>query len=205
MVQGKNIGRIELKVPGKHNVLNSLACVALGLKLNIPFSVIQSSLAEYKEVKRRFQLLADVKGVRVVDDYAHHPTEIKATLEAASRVSKKRLVVIFQPHRYTRFKLLYQDFADSLKNADYLIVTDVYAASEKPIPGISAENFVQVIKDISKNQIVYVPKDGIMNHLKKIIDEGDLILMLGAGDITKVAHDFSGHLAGCVPPAVQKS
>lgn len=194
VVNGKKLGTIELKVPGRHNVLNSLGCMALGLHLGMPFSTIQSSLAEYREVKRRFQLLADFKGIRVVDDYAHHPTEIRATLDAASRIKKQRLIAVFQPHRYTRFKSLYQDFAESLKNVDHLVVTDVYAASEKPIAGISAENFVRIVKDISKNQIVYVPKDGIINYLKKLVAEGDLILMLGAGDITKIAHDFSDWL-----------
>jgi UDP-N-acetylmuramate--alanine ligase len=194
LVNGKAIGRIELKVPGKHNILNSLACVGLGLKLQIPFSTIQQSLLEFKEVKRRFQLLADVKGIKVVDDYAHHPTEIKATLDAAARVHKKRLVTVFQPHRYTRLQSLFKEFAQSLKEVDYLIVMDVYAASESPIAGVDAKTFIAHMKDISKNQIVYVKKEDIINHLHKMAVDGDLIMMLGAGDITKLAHDFADQL-----------
>ena len=194
LVDGKKLGRIELNVPGKHNILNSLACVGLGLKLNIPFQIIQQSLSAFKEVKRRFELLADVKGIRIVDDYAHHPTEIKATLEAASRVNKKRLVVVFQPHRYTRLKSLFKEFTQSLKHVDYLMVTDVYAASEKPIAGINAKNFVVRMKEISKNEIVYVKKEDIIPRLHKISGDGDFIVMLGAGDITKIAHDFADQL-----------
>lgn len=191
---GKEIGKITLNVPGKHNVLNSLACIGLGLSLGISFDVIQKSLKEFREVKRRFQLLTDARGIRVVDDYAHHPTEITATLNAASHIHKKRLVVVFQPHRYSRFQMLFKEFAQSLKNADYLIVTDVYAAGEEPLAGINAENFVMLMKEMSKNDVVYCKKESIISHLNTTGKTGDLILMLGAGDITKIAHDFSEQL-----------
>jgi len=202
-VDGKKMGPIELQVPGKHNVLNSLACIGLGLSLNIPFDVIQKSLKEFREVKRRFQLLTDTRGIRVVDDYAHHPTEITATLEAASRVHQQRLVVVFQPHRYSRFQMLFKEFAQSLKIAGYLIVTDVYAASEEPIAGINADNFVGLMKEISKKDVVYCKKEDIISHLHTTAKTGDLIMMLGAGDITKIAHDFSEQLEARVTRASQ--
>lgn len=201
---GRKMGPIELQVPGKHNVLNSLACIGLGLSLNIPFDVIQKSLKEFREVKRRFQLLTDTQGIRVVDDYAHHPTEITATLEAASRIHQQRLVVVFQPHRYSRFQMLFKEFAQSLKNADYLIVTDVYAASEEPLAGINAENFVKLMKEITKKDVVYCKKEDIISHLHATARTGDLIMMLGAGDITKIAHDFAEQLEARVSQSAAK-
>ncbi len=133
----KNLGQITLNVPGRHNVLNALACVAVGVSLGIDFETIRTNLSEYRSVKRRFQLMGRVNNITVIDDYAHHPTEIQATLEAASAVPKKRLVVVFQPHRYSRLKHLFDDFAKSLTIADYKIITDFYASIESSKEGLS--------------------------------------------------------------------
>ncbi len=185
--ENKCLGQIKINVPGTHNILNALACVSLGLKISIPFDVIASSLENYRGVQRRFQLKGDVGGIMVVDDYAHHPTEIRATLQAAQKVKKKRIIAIFQPHRYTRLSSLQDEFAQSLLDCDSLIVTDVYAASEAPILGVSSENLVAQIQKISDKPVVYLKKDMIIEYILKNISSGDLILTMGAGDITGVS------------------
>jgi UDP-N-acetylmuramate--alanine ligase len=191
---GKKIGDICLQVPGKHNILNSLACVSVGLSLNISFSTIQQSLKDYREVKRRFQLLTNVNGIRLIDDYAHHPTEINMTLEAAQRIKQRQLIAVFQPHRYTRLQSLYQEFLTSLKNTDHLIVTDVYAASEQPIEGMSAKQIVEDLKKTASIPVVYLHKENIIEYVLGLAESGDMIVMLGAGDITKVAHECAEQL-----------
>ncbi|MCD4779343.1 MAG: UDP-N-acetylmuramate--L-alanine ligase [Candidatus Omnitrophica bacterium] len=189
-VQGENKGRVVLNVPGQYNISNALACLTFTTSLSLDFNKVSESLANYKGVQRRFQLIGKVEDVVIVDDYAHHPTEIRATLEAVKRFQRKRAIILFQPHRYSRFHLLFNDFAESLSDCDYLIVTDIYAASENPIEGLSSFKFAEFIKQITKRKVVYLPKDKIIPHLLDIIQPGDLILSLGAGDITHIAHEF---------------
>jgi UDP-N-acetylmuramate--alanine ligase len=191
-VDNRLLGKFSLQVPGKHNVLNALAAVVVGNCLSINPEVIRRSLSTFKGVQRRFQRIGEVNGVLVIDDYGHHPTEITATLEAASRVKNKRLVVVFQPHRYSRLQALFDDFAKSLTIADYLIVTDIYAASEKPIAGLKAEHLIPVIQKITgtAKTAVYLPKENIVEHLLTQVRVGDLVVTLGAGDVTKLSYEL---------------
>lgn len=201
IVNGENLGQVILNVPGRHNVANALACIILGLSLAIDFDVIRESLKEYKGVQRRFQLKDTVDDVWVIDDYAHHPTEIKAILETALLFKQSlqdssadsrdnELITIFQPHRYSRVKGLMEEFAESLVHSDQLIVTDIYAASEQPIEGITAEKLCERIGAFTNKPVQYLPKEKIIEHLLRMVKPRDVVLTLGAGDITRVADDF---------------
>ncbi len=195
-VRGKKEGTVTLNVPGRHNVLNALACVGVGEKLSLPFAVIAESLGKFLGVERRFQLKFKNEDYQVYDDYGHHPTEIRATLEAARALKPKRLVVAFQPHRYTRTKFLMDEFVASLILSDYLMITDIYAASEKPIAGISARDLAEKIKQKNVNTVTYLPKEEITKHITQILSPGDMILTLGAGDITKISDELATTLNG---------
>lgn len=186
LVENKLRGKIELSVPGQHNVHNALACISLGLSLDIDFEIIQKSLKGYRGVKRRFQVLGHAQDICVVDDYGHHPTEIQATLKTAQSVKKKRVITVFQPHRYSRTKFLMDEFVESLLLSDYVIVTDIYAASEAPIKGVTAEVLCEKLKKRTKSPVFYLPKDQVLNHLKQVAQSGDLVLTLGAGDVFKI-------------------
>ncbi len=192
--QGKKIGRIELVIPGKHNILNSLAAVGIGMLMGIDSKVIQSSLKEYRGVQRRFSIRGTVNEVMVVDDYGHHPTEIKATIATARLFKPKRLVTVFQPHRYTRTKFLMEEFADTLALTDYLILTDIYAASEQPIAGVTSEKLWERIRTKGKIAGAYRKKDEILKHLAQVVQPGDLVLILGAGDINQLSEQLLSYL-----------
>lgn len=186
---GENLGEIALPVPGKHNVYNALAATAVALELDIPFEKIAEAFTGFKNANRRFQFKGEAKGITVVDDYGHHPTEIVATLSAAKNGSHdKRTVVIFQPHRYSRTKELFDDFALAFNNADVLFVTDIYAASEHPIEGITAEILTENIKKYGHKNANYIGEietaiDKIIPHLQ----QNDLVITLGAGNITTLS------------------
>jgi len=179
------LGRVNLKVPGKHNVYNSLAAIATGLELDVPFEKIAEALAEFTGADRRFQFKGDEKGVTVVDDYGHHPTEIKATLSAARiGAPNRRIVVLFQPHRYSRTNDLMDEFASAFNNADVLLVTDIYAASEMPIEGVNAEVLTGRIKSYGHKNAEYVGAlEGTAEKLAAVVREGDLVITLGAGSV----------------------
>ncbi|HNV23586.1 MAG TPA: UDP-N-acetylmuramate--L-alanine ligase [Candidatus Omnitrophota bacterium] len=181
------LGEIILSVPGEHNVLNALACVCLGLKLEIDFATIKESLRAFQGVQRRLELIGEIKGVRIMDDYGHHPTEILATLKAASHFGQKRLIVTFQPHRYTRLEKLFNEFTECFDLCDHLIITDIYAASEKPIEGISGEKLALAIQQKMKKQVCYLKKNDILKYLLGLVTSGDCFLTLGAGDITQIS------------------
>jgi UDP-N-acetylmuramate--alanine ligase len=189
-VRGKNWGRILLAVPGEHNVLNALACACLGLELGIKFSVIQKSLLSFQGVNRRFQRIGQANGITVFDDYGHHPTEIRATLRAAQDIKPQRLITIFQPHRYTRTKYLMDDFVKSLPLSDVLIVTDIYAASEQPIEGVSSQILFERIQQTGYRDVIYLGRESIVQHLLEIAKPGDWILTLGAGDVYQIGEQF---------------
>jgi UDP-N-acetylmuramate--alanine ligase len=188
--QGQRLGTVDLLVPGRHNVLNALATIALGLKLNIPFATIAASLQTFYGVKRRFQLKGNFDDIMVIDDYGHHPTEIMATLSAAKSFNKKRLVVVFQPHRYSRTRFLMEEFVKSFKLSDQLIVTDVYAASEKPSEGADINELYDKLRAEYGDAAVYLKKDKIVEHLLETVRSGDLVLTLGAGDVTQLSDQF---------------
>jgi len=190
LCQGERLGGIKLNVPGRHNILNALAAVCVGKSLAIDFDIIKKSMEAYSGVNRRFQLKGQTKDITVVDDYGHHPTEISATLEAARATQENRLVVVFQPHRYSRTKFLMDDFVRCLQVADYLIITDIYAASEEPLEGVDAQTLVRKLQEKGKTEVIYLPKEQIVEHLIGIVRPKDLVITLGAGDIYRTGEEF---------------
>ncbi|MCH9753696.1 MAG: UDP-N-acetylmuramate--L-alanine ligase [Alphaproteobacteria bacterium] len=195
----KSIKNIIIPVPGIHNVQNSLAAIAIALQLGFSERVISNGFSEFSGVKRRFTKIGTYNGVSIIDDYAHHPTEIKATLETARQVvrnTKGKIIVIFQPHRYTRLKNLMNEFAASFQDADIVYIADVYNANEDPIPGIDNKALVGEIKKHNFNDKVQIleSKDNIPNILQTKCNNNDLLLFLGAGDITKWANDLPNKL-----------
>ncbi|MEA2014003.1 MAG: UDP-N-acetylmuramate--L-alanine ligase [Thermodesulfobacteriota bacterium] len=183
----KLLGEIEMQVPGLFNVYNSMAAVAVSLELGMEFSTIQKGLSAYKGVYRRLEIKGQAGGVTVVDDYGHHPTEIKAVLAAAKNAWEgRRFVVIFQPHRYSRTSVLFDEFLDSFADADILILTDIYAASEKEIKGVHSINLCKGIKDQGHGDVIYLSSfKEIIDHVSDMVKPGDVIITLGAGDVWK--------------------
>jgi UDP-N-acetylmuramate--alanine ligase len=183
--RGQELGKVTLPIPGRHNALNSLAAVAVGHELEIPFSAICRGLQEMTGVQRRFQIKGEVNGVTVVDDYGHHPTEIKAVLKTmASSFPGRRRFVLFQPHRYTRTQALFEDFTTAFYQSDVLIVTEIYAASEPVIPGVHAEKLTTAIQKHGHGNVRYIPDHlALVPSLVEEVREGDVVLTLGAGNI----------------------
>ncbi len=189
--KGNLLGTLQLRIPGKHGILNSLAAVATGLELEIPFEKIAAALASFQNADRRFQIKGKKNDILVVDDYGHHPTEIVATLSAAHNASDRRIVAVFQPHRYTRTQALAEDFGRAFYHADVLLVLPIYAAGEEPIPGVTAAGLVEQIKEFGHRDVCYVPDfAGAHQVLKEKLQDGDLLLTLGAGDVWKVGEAF---------------
>ena len=193
--KGHLVGRFSLRLPGKHNVQNSLAVVALAHELKIDMAVIQDTLKTFQNVKRRFEHKGDLGGVLVVDDYGHHPTEIAATLQTAKTFDRKRLVVVFQPHRYSRTKFLMTEFSGCFNLVDHLVLMDIYPASEKPIEGVTTEVLMEKIREKRPQETVHLKKDQVVDHLMGFVRPGDLVLTLGAGDITQISDDLVRCLA----------
>ncbi len=189
--KNNKLGDISAALMGRHNVLNILAVVGLGLELGLSLGIIKKAIAGFRGVERRFQVKRDDENIIIVDDYAHHPTEISATIDAAKIVPNRRLVVVFQPHRYSRTESLLDDFSKCFNKSDYLVITDIYAAGEEPVAGIDARKIVDNIRLKTKQDADYVPKDRLIEHLKDKIKRNDLVLFLGAGDITKISDEFS--------------
>src|SRR5512138_1127631 len=192
--KGYRMGEVTFRMPGAHNVLNALACIAVAMELDVPFSLIQEGFARFGGVGRRFQVKGEENGIMVVDDYGHHPAEIRATLAAGKNGwPERRLVVAFQPHRYTRTKELFSEFVTCFYGADVLVMTDIYAASEQPIPGISAEELAQQIKKHGQRDVTYLAdRLAIPAHLAQIAQPGDIILTLGAGNIWQAGEALLG-------------
>ena len=190
--RGGLLGECTLQVPGGHNVLNALAAVGVGLDLDIPFVTIQKALAGFAGVQRRFQVRGRARGVTVVDDYGHHPTEIRATLAAAKAGFDCRVVTVFQPHRYSRTHHLRQEFLTAFNQADVLVVMDIYAAGEAPIPGITADGLADGIRAHGHRNVTYLGGDRarIVEHLAEIVRTGDLVLTLGAGDVGQLGPEL---------------
>jgi UDP-N-acetylmuramate--alanine ligase len=180
-------GEIEIAMPGVHNVYNSLAAVAVGLELGVDFADIARALKEFEGISRRFEIKGEVNDVLVLDDYGHHPVEIRTTLSAAAARWNRRLVVLFQPHRYTRTQKLLEEFGRSFYDATVLFVTGIYAASEEPIEGVSGANIVEVARRHGHRDADYVEDlDGLFERAMDVIEPGDVVMTLGAGDIYKV-------------------
>jgi len=188
--QKEAMGEMYLSVPGHHNIQNALAAVALGHTLGVPLNIIKDALEGFHGVKRRFQVKGIYEGVTVIDDYAHHPTEVSTTLASAIalRESKKgRIIVVFQPHRYTRTQDFHAQFAQSFDTADIVVITEVYSAGEKPISGVSGKLIYDGLVKRSHPNVLYVPDmDDICDKLLSIIVPGDIIFTMGAGNISKV-------------------
>ncbi len=189
-IRGKEMpGAILFPKPGRHNVTNALAAIAVAHDAGIDFVTIKRSIENYKGTKRRFEIKTTPPDIMVVEDYAHHPTEIEAVLRACGPL-KKNLIVVFQPHRYTRTKELFLDFLTCFNRADRLILTDIYAASEKAIRGVSTERLCSAMKRSGANNVEYRKKGAITKRIKEIAQKNDLILVLGAGDVNEVASEL---------------
>jgi len=194
--QGKKEGRFSIPVPGMHNVLNSLACIGVALELKMDPEKIREALAGFSGIQRRFEFKGEGRGIKVYDDYGHHPTEIRATLLAARENmqysgKRARLFVIFQPHRYTRTADLMDEFASSFDAPDRTVLLDIYPAGEKPIRDISSKEMFQKIRDKGNSNVLYCPgRDEALHYLLKEMREGDLLLTLGAGDVWKMGEQF---------------
>jgi len=192
------MGEVKLKVPGLHNVYNALAAIVLGNSLGLDFPKISQALGQFSGVQRRFEVVGSVSEIMIIDDYAHHPTEVKATLEAAKNGGFQRLICIFQPHRYSRTKFLEKEFGEAFDQADLLIMTDVYPAGEEPLPGVSGKLLVDsVLKKRPGKQVIYLPnKSHLVDFLHQIVKPKDVILTMGAGDIWTVGKEFLEHRGG---------
>jgi UDP-N-acetylmuramate--alanine ligase len=184
-------GRFFLRLPGRHNVLNALGVCALAGELGIDYSDVRKAFNDFKGVGRRFEFKGERSGVTVIDDYGHHPTEIKAAVETARKSFNSRVVVVFQPHRYTRTRDLHRRFSECFQEADELFITEIYAAGERPIPGISGELvYRSALRGGSKN-VTYIPDwEGLKESVYSCLEEGDVLLTLGAGNIFKIGEEF---------------
>jgi len=196
MNDDEKLGVITLKAPGDHNVKNALAAVATGIELNIDFKLIKKGLERYQGVFRRFQKKADEQNVMVIDDYAHHPTEVAATLNAARKGwPDRRIVAVFQPHLYSRTQDLYKEFGLSFSDAEILLITDVYPSREKPIEGVTGKLISDTAEQYGHKNVIYVEdKTRVTETLKEISEPGDIIITMGAGDIYKFGEEFAKEL-----------
>ncbi len=190
----KNVvmGELVVNIPGIHNIKNALGAIAVTHEMGVPFNVIQEAIAEFSGVYRRFEIKGEKNGVLYIDDCAHHPTEVKATLQAArSGWKDKRIICIFQPHTFTRTQAFYKDFGKSFDDADILVLTDVYPAREKPIEGVTGKLIADSAVNYGHKNVVYIQdSNNLYSELKNIIKEGDLVLTVGAGDIWKLNNKF---------------
>jgi UDP-N-acetylmuramate--alanine ligase len=187
VVKGKALGPFSLHVPGRHNVQNALAAVAVGLELDLTADQIRQGLERFRGADRRLQIKAERDGITIVDDYGHHPTEIRATLDAVRLRGAKRVIAVFQPHRYTRTKFLLDELAGSFAGCDRVYVLDIYAASEPPIPGVTSEHLVARMHELGVGSARYAPSvERVLEELLNDARPGDLIITIGAGSVWKI-------------------
>ncbi|WP_281889070.1 UDP-N-acetylmuramate--L-alanine ligase [Paenibacillus sp. YYML68] len=189
---GQTLGTMRLSVPGRHNVYNAMATLITCMEAGLTFEQVAEAITEFRGAKRRFQVLGEVDDMLVIDDYAHHPTEIEATIQAA-RATGKRIIAVFQPQRYTRTFFLFEQFSRAFPDADEVIITDIYSpAGEKQIEGITSAKLVELIKQNSNPNVKYVPtKEEVQAYLLDTIRSGDLVITMGAGDIWKAAYGLA--------------
>jgi len=189
--RGQKLGPFRIRIPGIHNVSNALAAIGVALEMDVPVDLIRSGLAAFSGVERRFQIRGEKNGIMVVDDYGHHPTEIRATVAAARTAWSRRLVVVFQPHRYSRTRDLADEFAHAFDQADVVYVLDIYPGGEEPIPGISGQTIVEKIREAGHPAVHWVNGDpGLIARLRDELREGDALLTLGAGDVGKIGKEL---------------
>lgn len=194
--KGRNLGRAALSIPGAHNISNAMAAFAVALETGLGFKEVTDAIGEFKGAGRRFQQRCSKRGITVIDDYAHHPAEISATIAAAKGFSPRRLIVVFQPHRFSRTKFLRERFGGCFGHADHLVLTDVYAASEDPLEDISGGSIYEEVKRRGHKSVVFFPKKDLKDYLLGYLKEGDMILFLGAGDVTSVSAELARELDG---------
>lgn len=190
---GTLLGNVELVVPGRHNICNALASIAVGLELGIPFQQIADSLGKFQGAKRRLEFIGEIDDILVLDDYAHHPLEIKATISALKETYKRTLIVVFQPQRFTRTQMLFDRFAKAFSDADIVVVTDIYhkGTGEKPLPGITGEGLAEAIKKNSNPRTIFVKNiNEIPETLIGLVKPNDIVVTMGAGNIDSVAREF---------------
>jgi UDP-N-acetylmuramate--alanine ligase len=194
------LGRLRLAVPGRHNLLNALAAVVVGLELDVPFPRLEAALAEFAGAERRFQLIGEAAGVRLVDDYGHHPTEIAAVIDAARRDPRRRIVVVFQPHRYTRTAALLAEFGEVLARADAVVLTDIYPAGEDAIPGVTVDAVAEAVRRRGETPVEIVRALGdLPAHVARTARAGDLVITLGAGSIGSIGERILEALRSAAP------
>lgn len=186
-----DLGEFTVRMVGAHNAMNALAVIAVAEELHVPLGVVRTALAEFGGVQRRFTVRGEAKGITVVDDYGHHPAEVKATLAGARKAFGRRLVVAFQPHRYTRTRDLFEDFCSAFNDADVLLLTGIYAAGEEPIEGVSSEKLAEAVRAHGHPDVTHVAKRGdLVAALLPRLQPGDIVLTLGAGDITNTGPEL---------------
>ena len=184
-------GPVRLRMPGRHHALNALAALAVAADLEIPFRIAAHALEEFGGIHRRFEVKGEEREILVVDDYGHHPEEIRATLRAAREGFQRRLVVVFQPHRYSRTRDLFGEFLDAFDDADVVVLTDIYAAGEERLEGVNGEALYQALKRRGHLDVRFLPsRDQLAEGLVDVVRPGDLVLTLGAGDVTRVGDEF---------------
>ncbi len=189
--RGEELGRVKLGVPGVHNVRNALGAITVGLEMEIPFETIVRALGRFRGVYRRFEIKGEPQGVLVIDDYAHHPTEVKATLEGLRKGYRRRVIAVFQPHTYTRTRDFHIDFGKSFHNADIVVMTDVYPAREEPIEGVTGELVANSATSFGHRGVVYVEdKNEVADRVLEIVEEGDVVMTIGAGDVWKIGDEI---------------
>ncbi|WP_284637876.1 UDP-N-acetylmuramate--L-alanine ligase [Paenibacillus silviterrae] len=189
---GTPLGTIQLSVPGRHNVYNAMATLITCMEAGLTFQQVADAITDFRGAKRRFQVLGEVDDILVIDDYAHHPTEIEATIQAA-KATGKRIIAVFQPQRYTRTYFLFEQFSRAFPDADEVIITDIYSpAGEKQIEGITSAKLVELIRQNSNTNVSYIPtKEEVQSYLLRHVQSGDLVITMGAGDIWKAAHGLA--------------
>ncbi|MBM3329743.1 MAG: UDP-N-acetylmuramate--L-alanine ligase [Calditrichaeota bacterium] len=194
---GRPLGRVELSLPGRHNVLNALAAIAIGLEAGVGFDDIKSALAGFQGVRRRFEFVGEKGGVMVIDDFAHHPAEIAATLEAARSGWGRRIVAIFQPHLYSRTKALATEFGQALLGAETAIVLPIYGSREAPEPGVGSQLIVEAARTMGhKRAILLDDRNQTAEAVKSALEPGDMVIILGAGDVYRLAPEILAALPG---------
>jgi UDP-N-acetylmuramate--alanine ligase len=193
--RNQSLGGFELKMPGRHNVLNTLAAIAVADELEVPLDVVRHALSTFNGVARRFTITEEVNGIPLVDDYGHHPAEVEATLAAARSAYPGRVIVAFQPHRYSRTELLFEEFTRAFNDADILFVCDIYPAGEKPIPGITADRLARGIADHGHHAATYVAdRAALADQIARTAQPGDVVIALGAGDINKILPNVANEM-----------
>ncbi len=195
VANGTPLGTVTLQVPGVHNIRNALAAVAVGIEMDVPFPVIADALGNFHPVERRFQIIGEVDGITVVDDYAHHPTEIAASIAGARSGFGQRIVAVFQPHLYSRTRDFFREFGNAFRDADLLFVTPIYPSREKPIEGISGRMVADAAVEAGHRNVAYLENTEIlMDQLKNQIRPGDMVITFGAGDINRVGYNLLKYL-----------